>query len=96
MQVECSGGELLSRGHHVLDGPPQTVVNVHHGQPRVRPQVALVLLAGQSVVEDLDSVVGGSSSRVGVVGNYPGEPEELRINSAFKRKYSPCWPTSNI
>ena len=75
MQVEGSGGELISRGHHVLDCPPETVVNVHHGQPGVGPQVALVLLAGQSVVEDLDGIVCGSSARVRVVGNYPGEPE---------------------
>ena len=75
VQVEGSGGELLSWGHHVLDGPPQTVVNVHHGQPGVRSEVALVLLAGQSVVENLDCVVCGSSSGVGVVGNDPGEPE---------------------
>ena len=75
MQVEGSGGELVSRGHHVLDGPPETVVNVHHGQPGVGPQVALVLLAGQSVMEDLDCIVCGSSARVRVVGNYPGEPE---------------------
>ena len=76
MQVERSSGELVSRGHHVLDGSPQTVVNVHHGQPGVGPEVALVLLAGQSVVEYLYSVVRGASPGVGVVGNNPGESED--------------------
>ena len=74
VQVECSGGELVSRGHHVLDCPPQTVVNVHHGQPGVGSQVALVLLRGQSVVEDLDSIVRGSSAGMRVVGNNSWEP----------------------
>ena len=84
MEIEGSGGELISRGHHVLDGPPETVVNVHHGQPGVRPEVAVVLLAGQSVVEDLDCIVCGSSARVRVVGDNPGEPE---LKLCYNREY---------
>ena len=75
VNIEGSGGELLPGGHHVLDGAPETVVDVHHGEPGVRPEVTLVLLAGQSVVEYLDSVVGGASPGVGVVGNDSGESE---------------------
>ena len=81
VQVEGSSGELVSWGHHVLDCPPETVVNVHHGQPRVWSQVAFVLLRRQSIVEYLDRVVSGASTRVRVVRNNPGESEgSNRVN----------------
>ena len=76
MNIEGSRGELVPGRHHELDGSPETVVNVHHGQPGVGPEVALVLLAGQSVVEYLYSVVRGASPGVGVVGNNPGESDD--------------------
>ena len=91
VDIEGPGGESLPGGHHVLDGPPQTVVDVHHGQPGVGPQVALVLLAGQSVVKYLDSVVRGAPARVRVVGNNSrkseGCPGYIYLN---------ILPTSNI
>ena len=91
MNIECPGGEAGAGSHHVLDGSLQTVVNVHHGQPCVGPQVALVLLAGQSVVKYLDSVVRGAPARVRVVGNNSrkseGCPGYIYLN---------ILPTSNI
>ena len=42
VHVVGPGGELLPGGEHVLDRAAETVVNVHHGQARVRAEVALV------------------------------------------------------
>ena len=44
------------RLHHPQRGA-EAVVDVHHGQPRVGPQVALELAVFDRVVENLDGVV---------------------------------------
>ena len=83
MDIVGSGGEPLPRCHHVLDGATETVVNVHHGQPGVGSEIALVHTRGQGVVEDLDSVVCGASARVRVVGDDAREAEtsEVKVES---------------
>ena len=55
---------------------PQTVIDVHHGQPGVGPEVALVDPRSQSIVEYLDCIVCGAAARVRVIGDDPGEPGE--------------------
>ena len=54
-----SVGLLVQRG--------EAVVDVHHGEPGVGAEVALVQLGGQGVVEDLHGVVRGPAPRVRVV-----------------------------
>ena len=46
-----------SRRHHELPESPQTVLDVHHGQACVRPQVTLELTTSQNVMEDGHSVI---------------------------------------
>lgn len=47
---------VMGRLHELPEGP-QAVVHVHHREPRVGLQVALVFLVAESGVEDGDGVV---------------------------------------
>ena len=47
---------ILSGSNHLVEGP-ETVLDVHHGEPGVLVQVALVHASLERVVEDLNRVV---------------------------------------
>ena len=81
VHVVCPGGELLLGRHHILHGAAEAVVNVHHGKPGVGPEVALVHLGGQRVVEDLHGVVRGAAPGVRVIRDYSGEPETPEVQA---------------
>ena len=53
---------------------PETIIYVHHGQPGVWLEVALVYPGSQGVMEYLDCIVCGASARVGVIGDNTWEP----------------------
>lgn len=50
-------GEGLRRRLHDLQGGPQAVIDVHHGEPRARVQVAFKSAVLDGVLEDLHRVV---------------------------------------
>lgn len=52
-------GQGFCRGLHDLQRGLQAVIDVHHGQPGVRPQVTLELASLYGIVENLDSVIWG-------------------------------------
>ena len=49
--------QLGIRRHHELPESSETVLDVHHGQACVGPQVALELTTSQNVMKDGDSVI---------------------------------------
>lgn len=57
VDVVCAHAEQVRWGLHDLHGGTQAVVDVHHGQPRVRLQVALKLPRLDGIMEDLNSIV---------------------------------------
>ena len=99
MNIISPGGEILLGSQHELHGGPgerqgfvcqnihhhlpQAVVYVHHGQPGVGPQVALVDPRGQGIVEYLHCVVSGSSSRVRIIGDDSWEPWNQGYNYQY-------------
>ena len=65
----------LSKGL-IIRMVPETVIDVHHGQPGVWPEVALVDPCSQGIMEYLDSIVCSAAARVRVIGDDSGEPGE--------------------
>lgn len=57
--------ERVGRRLHHLQRGAQAVVDVHHGQPRVRLQVALKFTGFDGVVEDLDCIVCSDRDEIG-------------------------------
>lgn len=57
IDVVRAHAEQVRGSLHDLQGGAQTVVDVHHGQPRVWLQVALELPGLDGIMEDLNSIV---------------------------------------
>ena len=58
---------------------PEAVINVHHGQPGVWLEVALMDPGSEGIVEYLDCIVSCSSTRVRVIGDDSWEPGIVRL-----------------
>ena len=74
VHVVGPGGELLPGGEHVLDRAAETVVNVHHGQARVRAEVALVPPAINAITHQ--------SKSARIIGQY--RPACLVVSASWK------------
>ena len=89
MLIISPSGQVVLGSHHELHGGsglfslftvvvfdqlPETVIYVHHGQPGVGLEVALVHPRSQGIMEYLDCIIRSPSSRVGVIGNNTREP----------------------
>ena len=89
MHIISPSGQAILWSHHELDCGsgiyfyflcfiilplPETIIYVHHGQPGVWLEVALVYPGSQGVMEYLDCIVCGASARVRVIGDNTWEP----------------------
>jgi hypothetical protein len=61
--VVCALTELFGRYFHVLNNRVQAVVNVHHWEPRVFPQITLEIASFENVMENFYGVVLGVETK---------------------------------
>lgn len=83
MDVVGALREALRGRLHQLQQRAEAVVDVHHGEAGVRPQVALVAARPPGLVEDVDGVVGGAAAGRRVGADDAREAQRPKVQSVF-------------